>query len=222
MSKKANNAADRARPTIRTATRTDAQKVSVARNVTTSAKQAPGWVTATDLQAATKVWNKAADDMEANASVISGLRLQLSAAETKQIVLRRAWRAGKRQVLGTADVLCAGSADDVKAYGFEVLTHAPGAPIAPPDTVNTEPGKAPYAVKVTWPKGSGRHGFVLQAATDVSNTATYSAPIPVTGTKYTYKGSISGAVVHFRVAAIDPSEEAGLTAYSAWVAGTTR
>ena len=222
MSNKAKHAADSARPAIRTTTRTDAQKVNVARAVTTAAKNGPGWATALDLQAASKVWAKAADDMEANATVISGLRTQLSTAEGKQLTLRRSWRAGRQQVLGTMNVLCAGSADDLKAYGFDVLTHVPGAPIAPPDVLNTKPGKVVGSVAVSWLKGSGRHGFVLQAATDVSNAATYSAFIPVTGAKHTYSSAPSGSVVHFRVAAIDPSLPTGLTAFSAWASGTAR
>ena len=215
-------AADRARPAIRAADRTDAQKVSVARAVTTGAKSGPGWATATDLQAASKVWTKVSDDMEANATVLTGLRSQLAIAEGKQVSLRRSWSAARRQVLGTADVLCAGSADDLKAYGFEVLLHLAGPAIVPPTTVHTEPGKAPGMVKVSWTKGSGRHGFVLQTATDVSNAGTYSALIPVTGTKYNYAGALSGSVVHFRVAAIDPSEATGHTPFSAWASGTAR
>ena len=221
MSKQA-KVVDRAKATIHAATHTDAEKVSVARALTAAAKNGPKWATAPDLQAAAKVWNQASDDMEANATVISGLRSQLAIAEGKQVSLRRSWGAARRQVLSTADVLCAGSADDLKANGFDALVRTAQGPIAPPDTVHTEPGKVLGAVKVSWLKGSGRHGFVLQHATDVSNTATYSALIPLTGTKYTLQGALSGSVVHFRVAAIDPSEAAGCTAFSAWVSGTAK
>jgi hypothetical protein len=210
------------RRTIRTATNTDAEKVSVARATTAAAKNGPKWATSPDLQAAAKLWNQASDDMEANATVITGLRSQLAVVEGKQVSLRRSWGAAKRQMLSTADMLCAGSADDLKANGFEVLLRTGLGPVAPPATVHTEPGKALGTVKVSWLIGSGRHGFVLQHATDVSNAATYSALIPVTGTKYTYEGALSGSVVHFRVAAIDPSEAAGCSAFSAWVSGTAR
>ena len=222
MSSKA-KATDRAKPTIRAAASTDQEKVNVARATTAAAKTGPKWATATDLQAATKVWNQVSDDMEANATVITGLLGQLAMAEGKQLSLRRAWGAARQQVLSTADVLCAGSADDVHSAGFDVLTRITrNSPVAPPDTVHSEPGKAPGTVKVSWLRGSARHGVVLQYATDVSNTATYSVLIPVTGTKYTLHGVPSGSVVHFRVAAIDPSEASGCTAFSAWVSGTGR
>jgi hypothetical protein len=136
---------------------------------------------------------------------------------------RRAWRAAKKQVLGTADVLCAGSADDLKAYGFEVLSRtSPGAAIATPDGLTTMAGKAVGEATVSWPKGGARHGFVVQHGTDVANQATYSAPIPSTTRKFTLKGGVSGSNVYFRVAAIDPSSSTGMTAWSAWVSGTVR
>jgi hypothetical protein len=224
MSKKAKaKAVDRASATIRLATRTDAQKVNVARDVTASAKQNQGWATALDLQAATKVWNQAADELESQGSEIGQLKLQLANLETKQLGSRRAWRAGKKQTLGAVDVLCAGSADDLKAYGFEVLTRtSPGMAISPPDNLKTTPGKVIGEVVVSWPKGGGRHGFIVQHGTDVANAASYSAPIACTATKYTLKGGVSGSIVHFRVAAIDPSSETGQTAWSAWVSGTVR
>lgn len=223
MSKKAKKAVDRAVATVRLATLTDAQKVSVARDVMASAKVAPGWVTAPELQAAFAAWNKAADEIEAQASQIGQLRLALQTLETKQLGSRRSWRAGKKQVLGAVDVLCAGSADDLKAYGFEVLSRtSPGAQIATPDGLKTASGKVLGDVTVSWPKGSARHGFVVQHGTDVANSATYSAPIPCTSRKFTLKGGVSGSIVHFRVAAIDPSSPTGMTAWSAWVSGTVR
>jgi len=224
MSKKAKTkVVDKASATIRLATLTDAQKVSVARDVTTSAKHGPGWATAADLQSATVAWNKAADLLESNATQIGQLKLQLHTLETQQLGNRRAWRAAKKQVLGAADVLCAGSADDLKAYGFEVLTRiSAGTPVATPDNLTTAPGKAVGQVVVSWLKGGARHGFVVQHGTDVANAASYSAPIPCTTTKYTLSGAPSGSTVYFRVAAIDSSSTTGQSAWSAWVSGTVR
>ena len=214
---------DKAAATIRLATLTDAQKVSVAHDVTTLAKQNPGWAAALDLQAATTAWTKAADQIGSNATQIGQLKLQLHNLETQQLGARRAWRAAKKQVLGAADVLCAGSADELKAYGFEVLTRTPaGTPVAPLDTLTTAPGKAVGQAVVSWLKGSARHGFVVQHGTDVANAASYSAPIPCTATKCTLSGAPSGSNVYFRVAAIDSSSPTGQTAWSAWVSGTVR
>jgi hypothetical protein len=222
MSKNA-NAVDQASPAIHASTNTDSQKVSVARDVTTAAKGNPGWATALDLQAATKAWNAAADGLEANATIVTQLRSQLRAAVAKQLSFRRSWMAARKQVLGTADVLCAGSADELKAYGFGVRTRAPsGKPISTPHDVSAKPGKGSGEVIFSWPKGDARHGFVVQHGTDAANPATLSASIPCTGSKFTLATGTTGAHVVFRVAAIDPSSPAGQTAWSAWFNGTAR
>ncbi len=220
MSKSKAKQVDQARATIRSATLTDAEMASVARNVTTSAKAAPGWATAPDLQAATTAWTKAADALDANASKIAQLKSQTATLDAQQMGVRRAWRTAKRQVLGAADALCAGSADDLKANGFDVLTRvAPGTPIAPPDSVTVKPGKAIGQVAASWPKGSARHGFVVQHGTDVANPATYATPVPCTATKFTLSGAQTGSNVSFRVAAVDPSSPTNQTAWSAWAVG---
>ena len=155
--------------------------------------------------------------------MIVGLRSQLKTAEAKQHGLRRAWRVTKKQVLSTADVLCAGSADDLRAYGFDVITHGvPGLPIGVPDHLSTAPGLAGGEVAAKWLKGAARHGFVVQHATDVANPATFSASIPCTKCKFALTGQVPATSVYFRVAAIDPSSPTGQTAWSAWVAGTVR
>jgi hypothetical protein len=214
---------DRASPTIRRPTTTDATRVVVTRDVTSAAQKNPGWQNATDLQAAAKAWNQAANDIEANATVVTAARTTLRVAEAKQLGLRRTWRAAKKQVLSTADVLCAGSADDLKAYGFDVLTRAAlGLPIAVPGNLSTTPGTALGDAVVKWPRGDARHGFVVQHASDVANAATYSLPFPCTKCSFTLSGLTSGSVTHFRVAAIDPSSATGTTAWSGWVSGTAR
>ena len=197
--------------------------MTVTRDVTSAASKNPGWQQAPDLQAVSKAWNQIADSIEGNATVVAGLRSQLKIAEAKQHTLRRAWRVTKKQVLSTVDVLCAGSADDLRAYGFDVLQHGvPGQPIAVPGDLSTTPGKGSGEVSAKWPKGDARHGFIVQHATDVANPATFSAPMPCTKCKLTLTGQVPATSVHFRVAAIDPSSPTGQTAWSAWVAGTVR
>ena len=75
---------DRASPTIKKATVTDAQKVDVAHSTTASMAKSPLWATSSDVQTAAKAWNLSADDIDSNAKVITDLRNQLAAAESKQ------------------------------------------------------------------------------------------------------------------------------------------
>jgi hypothetical protein len=75
---------------------------------------------------------------------------------------------------------------------------------------------------VVWQRGTAKHGFVVQRAADVANPATYASAVPCTKTKYTLTGAQSATVVHFRVAAIDPTAPAGVSPWSDWVACTVR
>ena len=215
--------ADRATPTIHKPTTTDAQKVNVTRDTTTAAKQSAGWATAQPFQAAVAVWNKAADDIDANALVLSGLRAQLKLANAKQLVVRRAWSAARKQVYGTLDVQCAGSADDVKAFGFDPIVRVQATlPNATPGPIVTKAGTLSGEVVISWPKGTARHGFLVQTATDAGNPASYSVVIACTKTKLTIDGFTPGAHVFVRVAAVDPSSKTGQTAWTAWVSATAR
>jgi hypothetical protein len=213
---------DRALPSIAKPTVTDAQKVAVARDVVTTAQKNPGWNAAKDLQAAATVWSQSADDLENNAKVVAARRSDLRTAEAKQRSLRRAWRAARKQVLGTVDVLCAGSADEIKAYGFDVRVHGTLGPLAVPGDLATAPGTALGEATFSWQKGLCRHGFLVQHATDAANPATYSPVVACTKSKFTLTGAPPGSSVSFRVAAIDPSSPTGQTPWSGWVAGTVR
>jgi hypothetical protein len=223
MAKSKGKPADRATPAIHKSTSTDVQKVDVTREVTQTAKASQGWATAPALQAAVTVWNNAADVIDANRSVITDLGSKLRLAQAKQLVARRAWNAARKQVLGTLDVQCAGSADDVKAFGFDaVVRTTPAGPLAPPDPVVVSPGKLSGEVIVSWPKNATRHGYLVQYATDAANAASYSEVIASTGAKKTLKGLAPGAHVFVHVAAVDPTEASGRSAWTAWVAATAR
>jgi hypothetical protein len=213
---------DRARPSIARTTVTDVQKVTVARDIVATAKKAPGWNAASDLQGAAKVWSQSCDDLDSNGQAIVAKRSELRTMEAKQRTLRRAWRAARRQVLGTVDVLCAGSADEIKVYGFDAHLRVSLGPLGVPDGLATAPGKEPGQAIFSWLKGLARHGSLVQHATDVANPATYSPPIACTKSKFTLTGALPGSSVSFRIAAIDPSSPTGQTAWSGWVVGTVR
>jgi hypothetical protein len=66
------------------------------------------------------------------------------------------------------------------------------------------------------------YGFMVQWATDTADATTYSATIPCHAASYTLPGQASGATLHFRIAAIDPSQATHMSAWGAWVAGTAR
>jgi hypothetical protein len=214
---------ERATPTIGKAKNTDADKVNVTSSTTVSMKASPSWATApATVQAATTGWSDVATSLGANATTIVQLKDQLATAEAKQRSLRVKWTDATRQVLGTIAVWCDGSTDMVHGLGLQVLTRQGLGPLAPPSALTALTGAQPGDATVKWARGNAHHGFLVQHATDVATLATYSVPVACTKSKYTLTGATSLSIVHFRVAAIDPSSSTGQTAWSDWIAATVR
>jgi len=222
MGKKASAPIDKAAPVIAKPKKTDVQKVQCTRTTTQAMQQSASWAAAADVQGAVKIWNKDADDIEANAKVVAALKDQLKAAETKQRTIRRSWRASTKQVTSTVNVFCNGSVDLVKGFGIEVWTRNAIGALEAPQSLTLTPGKAMGEVAYRWQRGKARHGFVVQHATDPANAATYTAIVPCTKTRYTLGGLPSKSVVYGRVAAVDPSSLTGLSPWSEWAPGTVR
>ena len=76
-------------------------------------------------------------------------------------------------------------------------------------------------VEAIWAKGIAVHGFLVQRATDPSNPSTISGPFACTRPRFVLSDLPSGAVVHVRVAAIDPASP-GQSPWSAWIIGNAR
>jgi hypothetical protein len=212
---------DRAKPVIRKDKSTDTAKVAVTRSVTTVMKAAPQW-NAPAIQTAQAAWNTAADAMENNAKSIADLRSKLDALVATQRANRHAWGVATRQMISAVEVVCQGSPDAVHGMGFDVQSHVVAGPQPAPSGVAARPGTAGGEAQVSWQRGSGSHGFIVQHATDVANPATMSPAIPCTKTKYMLEGAPSLSTVHFRVAAIDPNSPAGQGPWSDWVTSTVR
>jgi hypothetical protein len=213
---------DRATPVIRKPKGTDGEKSTVARGITSAMKGTPQWNSSPELQKAVANWNVASDALETNGKSIADARRVLEGLVATQRVTRQSWRTAAKEVTGIVNRLCEGSPDLVHSLGFDVFKH--GAPAAQPAPIGLVPlpGKAVGGAEVTWQRGTATHGFVVQRAADVANPATYAAAVPCTKTKYMIEGAPSASVVHFRVAAIDPTSSTGVSPWSDWVACTVR
>jgi hypothetical protein len=213
---------DRAKPVIRKPKTSDGEKITVTRSMTTAMKGSSLWASSPNLQASVGAWNKAADAVEANAKLIADARSNLAALEATQRVARHAWVVTTRQVTADADTASQGSADMVHSLGFDVVIHVPAGTLEAPTGLVTLPGTALGEAVIAWQRGKARHGFIVQRAADVANPASYVAPVPCTKTKCAIAGLAPAAVVHFRVAAIDPTSDTGASPWSEWVACTVR
>jgi hypothetical protein len=220
MSNKKAKPVDRAMPTIRKPKGTDVAKVALTRSTTTAMQGSSLWANSPELQAANTAWNQAANALESNAKIVADLHAHLAAADASQRELRHAWDAATKHMTGVAAVVCKGSADNVHALGFDVLTRVGTGPLAAPTGLTASQGKKAGQVIITWQRSIARHGSLVQHATDVANPATYSALIPSTRAKYTLDGLAAQSIVHFRVAFIDTAVPGGMSPWSNWVAGT--
>jgi hypothetical protein len=174
------------------------------------------------VQTAVQAWSGSAAAIDTNAQTIKGLKAQLGAAEVKQQGLRRDWAAARKQVLSSVTVYCGGSADKVTGFGMDIVHHGRIGILAAPIDLAVNPGTVPGEVVCTWTKGVAIHGFVVQHATDPSNAATISAPVPSTKPRWVLDGLASSAAVNVRVAAIDPASATGQSPWTAWVLGNAR
>jgi hypothetical protein len=217
------NPVDKAVAVIRRPKRSDADIVALTHTISDAAETSPDWSAAVDVQSAVAAWKQAADTIDAQAKMVAGLREQLKGAGSKLLSLRRTWRSATKHVVSTVNVFANGSADKVKSLHFDVLTRMPvaGATDAPAN-ITVVRGKDVGVAVAHWVRGSLRHGFVVQYATDLGNPSTFSALIPSSKAKYTIDGLSPGQVVHVRVAAQDSTEKSGLGPWSAWVSGSAR
>jgi hypothetical protein len=210
---------DAATPVIRKPKNTDGEKISVTRSMTTAMKSAPLWNTSPALQTAVQAWNTVVDAVESNAKSIADAKTHLATLEATQRAHRHDWGVATKQVTVVATVACQGSPDQVHSLGFDVQTRVSAGQQPAPSGLVTVPETVGGAAAVSWQRGTARHAFLVQHATDVANPATVSAPIGCTKTKFTLAAP-SGSIVHFRVAAIDPTVPTGLSPWSDWVACT--
>ncbi len=185
-------------------------------------KQSPDWAAATEVQTSVTGWNKVADALEASATGIANLRAQVKNAEAAHAALRRDWAASRLQVTTTVTVFAAGSADTVKGFNLDVVTHARIGLLGAPIDLTVNPGKDVGQVLGAWAKGVAGHGFLAQHATDPNTPATISAPVPCTKPKLLLSGLTTGASISIRVAAIDPASPTGMSPWSAWIVGSAR
>jgi len=220
--KKKKPSVDRARPKLRLTGKSDAAKVTATKALATAMPQSADWPQATEVQTALQLVSQHSAAMETNAKAVVDLRMQLNTAVHKAPALRSDWEVAVAKLLATVQVYCNGAAEKVTAFGLDVQQRVQHGPQPAPAGLTVNTGKAPGQVVAKWTKGTALHGFVVQHATDTANAATYSAIEPCTKTQIVLGGSPSGAVVHVRIAAVDPKASPALSPWSDWASAPAR
>lgn len=208
--------------TIRLTGTSDKTLIALMRALLLKMKASSRWANASTVQSTATSWNTTNDALDANATTIAGLALQLANANTTQRTLRVQWEAGRKLVCGAVTVDCGGVAASVEGYGLTVLTHSTGAGIVVPSNIVTLPGENAGEASAVFDATPDKHGYMGQTCTDPTTAATYSVPFPCPYDYYTQTGLTSGATTHFRFAAVDPTLPGNMTAWSPWAAGTAK
>jgi hypothetical protein len=222
MSKKNGPHVDRAVPTLGQPKRRFSEKVDVTHSLSATMKQSPSWVQAVSVQPALAELESNANDMAASLAAIKGFEEQLQLAKAALLSQGRKWQSSLTHLMSTVQVFADGSVEVVKGFGLEVRSHAVSlGPVAAPANLVVSTGKKAGNVQAQWSK-TGNNGYVVQHATDPASPATFSAPQAWTKRKITLGGLPSGAIVYFRVAAIDPREASGQSPWAAWTSGAAR
>jgi hypothetical protein len=210
-----------AKPTSKKPFNTDDEKITCEHEHVDALKASSHWATATDVQSAASAWGATTDQLDTNAKLITKLHGDLAAATTVQTALRIKWLSGRTHTISAVRAFAGGDPTIIADMGFTVLTRAaPGSEITAPTGIVTSPGTISGEALFAWDEGANRHGFVVQHATNPADPSTFSAPIPCTSPDFALDGQPPGAVVHLRVASIDPAVKGHLTDWSPWVAGT--
>jgi hypothetical protein len=125
-------------------------------------------------------------------------------------------------VISALSLFCNGSAATIKAFGADVFTHTVGGAIGVPTGLSTMPGLNAGTIDFMFDDTQNRYGFVVQFASNPADPTTLSPQIPCHEGFFSLDGQTSGATLHFRAAAVDPTQKLHVTDWSPWVAGTVR
>jgi hypothetical protein len=197
---------------------TEAQKVSAANTYIAAIKLSPNWTAATDVQTAIGFWSTETANLDAGAKLIASLEKQLEAARTAQLATLRRWNQRRQGVLYAINVFCDGSKDKMLTFSVALATQGEHTEAGVPVGLIGRTVRKTGVASVEWfATPRNRTGFMVQHATDTTNAATYSAPIVCSKRSFDLTGQTPGAIISFRVLALDPSLPAGQTSWSAWV-----
>ena len=201
---------------------TDAEKIVACADQTTAMAAAPAWGTpaAADLQKAAAAWTTTSSSIKTTGGTIDGLRAQIALQVVTLTTLRATWLANRKATISALSLLCNGSATMIQSFGADVFAHTLGGAILVPGGLSTMPGLNAGTIDFMFDDTVNRYGFVIQFATNTADATTYSPQIPCHEGFFSLDGQTSAATLHFRAAAVDPTQKFHMTDWSPWVAGT--
>ena len=159
-------------------------------------------------------------NLDANNKKKESLRQQLTQADADGVTIVRHWGLRRTGLLQAVNVFADGSKEKVQAFNLNVIERTEAPPATVPVNLRQVASKKPTTPTVAWTALKPGYGYLVQHATNPNDATTYAAPAMSKVARYALTGQALGAVLYFRVLALDPSLPGGQTAYSAWVTVT--
>jgi hypothetical protein len=210
---------DRATPTIPGPDETVPQKIALVRRLVPAMEKSEDWPDALDVQKAAADWTAENEALAANQDLIRDLLIQLHSARTSQGPILRRWLAKKHALVAAVDTYCDGSKDKVASLCCDVATRTARPLATVPEGLHGVRSKVVGRATAQWTTHRGEHNtFVVQYAANRDDPSTYSPTLTWTKGTFTLDGQTPGAMLDFRVAAVDARLPGGQTAWTSWVA----
>jgi hypothetical protein len=197
---------------------TSTKKATFSYAIIASMKSSPQWAAANGVQTATLAWGVDTDALDSNNKKIAALAKDLAAARAEDLILLRRWNASRRGVLNAVSTHSDGSKDTVLALSLSVGQKAPLPDATEVQELRAKASKKKGTAGVVWKRQLGASQYMVQSCTDPSDPATYAAPVGSSKASFELAGQTPGAMISFRVLALDPALPGGQTDYSPWIA----
>lgn len=198
--------------------RTPADRVAAGTTHITAIKASPSYAAATGVRTATATWSAENDTLATLSQDIADLESKIAVLRAKELTSMRRWDVFRLDAISAINVFCNGSKDQVLSFGMRVFQRTPTPKPIVPEGLQGRRSKRSGVASVVWKFQLCRTGFMVQYATDPANPATYSAPIVSRKVTFELTEQTPGAILSFRVAAIDSSSPLRQTEYTPWVA----
>jgi hypothetical protein len=209
---------DRARACITDRLRTPADKVAAGSTHIAAIEASPSYATATAIQTATAAWKTENTTLTTVTQDIADLESKLDVLRASQLSSVRRWDLCKLSALSAVNSFCDGSKDRVLSFGMSVQQRTPAPKPVVPEGLKGRRSKKVGVATVVWKAQAGSAGFLVQYASNPADAATYAAPAVSPKVTFELTGQTPGAMISFRVAAVDPSSPQRQTEYTPWLA----
>jgi hypothetical protein len=193
------------------------KRATLAQKVGETVKAHPNYNNHPEIQQSLTSWLALAAGMSTSSAKIDNLKQALAAENVTLQKAGSAFNRGTKMMLAVVDTASGGSEEDIKKWGFEIVSRTPAAPTSDaPQNLRVIHTKDLSTV-IRWNAIRNNRGYMVQMGDGTPNG--FGAPIPCARARYAPTGLTVGQKVTFRVAV---QRKNGMSAWSAEVSIVVR